>query len=1017
MWNDTLGAGLRRWCAVIALCAGAGFFAAHRRPTALATVLATLPPDHRVTEARLFGMTHAELLIRRGAQPSGAVHRGAAGELLKDSNVTRDPHAYGVALLIAGNTDAAVMTLDRAARTTTSVALLTDLAAARYEQGRRNDSPESFASALAASHRALRLDRHCAAALFNRALALDALQLTPLAKRAFNDYLHVDPDSSWAIEARRRLDAMPQMTIATRWWSQVRYDLQQACKAGQTAEAMAAVKAFPEEARRWGEGPYLTDWAEAVLARRDAGEPLTLARCVGDALRRTSGESLLSDAVASIDGARDSTEVADALRTYRQGRIAYSKHSYGEGLQLLEKAAQRLADAGSPMQLIASYYVSNLLVDTGRAADALPLIDEIDGRSKRNYIALHARLQWARSLAFGHLGRVYEVLETAKDSAETFETIGELESAARMRTTISSALTVLGRDSEAWANRRETLRRAGASGSGILLDAALANTVRDELRQSHFDVAWAFASEASGVATSDIARTEALLWKTFAFAQMVPSENVDFAPVHAAAEAIRDDIARRGVLDNISLAEAKLILNRQPARALSLLDAVVDYRAQAFPYTLPEAWVARAQVLRALGRNGDATAELDKAIALLDKQRQTFADPLMRDGYSGNDVSLSDVAEQIATEDGDYPRVFAVSERSRAALLDPARVVLDVHTVAAALPPGCAFIHITSTSKATVIAFITQRSTRFVVIRATREHLGLLAAALTAAIVHDDVAWKNPSAALYDALLAPIRQELTSAGMLIISPDQNLPAIPYATLLDPLTNRLLVQDHPIAVTPSASAWSAGHQAAGLRRQTALLVGDPEIDSHRFPELPKLPAAREEIRALAPLYPSTVQLAGAEATIAATLRAMEYADVIHIAAHAVPNDRDAASSVIVLSPLRPDTGLLYAGNIARLRLRRAPVVFLAGCSTAVTPPAGHGSIRNIAAAFLIAGSSSVIGTLWDVTDTGAKKISYSFHRALSQGDSPSDALRNLQLSMIAANSPPRQWAAFQTYSTR
>jgi CHAT domain-containing protein len=56
----------------------------------------------------------------------------------------------------------------------------------------------------------------------------------------------------------------------------------------------------------------------------------------------------------------------------------------------------------------------------------------------------------------------------------------------------------------------------------------------------------------------------------------------------------------------------------------------------------------------------------------------------------------------------------------------------------------------------------------------------------------------------------------------------------------------------------------------------------------------------------------------------------------------------------------------------------------------------------------------VSTLWQVNDRVGRQIFERFHRALTRGVSPSRALRDAQLSMIAAGTAfrhPRHWGAY------
>ena len=97
----------------------------------------------------------------------------------------------------------------------------------------------------------------------------------------------------------------------------------------------------------------------------------------------------------------------------------------------------------------------------------------------------------------------------------------------------------------------------------------------------------------------------------------------------------------------------------------------------------------------------------------------------------------------------------------------------------------------------------------------------------------------------------------------------------------------------------------------------------------------------------------------------------------------------------------------------MQLDRAPVVMLAACRTA--DETGGPTNVSLTGAFLAAGASSVVGTLWNVRDDYTEELSVAFHRELARGATPQDALRSAQLQFIRRGKPVSAWAAFQVRS--
>ncbi len=152
-------------------------------------------------------------------KPAPAITRGTGtAELLPDTriavaeaeaDVQNDRSVVGrwtlgITRLVERDDDAAIAALEEAVRGDASrSALQSDLSAAYLARARVTANIEDLRRGLAAADRALALDAASPAALFNRALALQALgaEEAAAAWRAFRDR---DGDSEWAGEARTR---------------------------------------------------------------------------------------------------------------------------------------------------------------------------------------------------------------------------------------------------------------------------------------------------------------------------------------------------------------------------------------------------------------------------------------------------------------------------------------------------------------------------------------------------------------------------------------------------------------------------------------------------------------------------------------------------------------------------------------------------------------------------------------------------------------------------------------------
>jgi len=186
--------------------------------SSIAALAAVAPRSARVIEPRLSGgFTYAPFSgPARASDPAVEADRlkfgGQAAIAIEQASQNSSPeaqHAAGVAYLLVDKPSQAIERLRiAAAKSPNDAAVWSDLAAAQYAEAVSVPAPSLLSQALASADHALRIDANDAEALFNRALILERLGPAEQARAAWERYLHADPSSAWATEARSRLASM-----------------------------------------------------------------------------------------------------------------------------------------------------------------------------------------------------------------------------------------------------------------------------------------------------------------------------------------------------------------------------------------------------------------------------------------------------------------------------------------------------------------------------------------------------------------------------------------------------------------------------------------------------------------------------------------------------------------------------------------------------------------------------------------------------------------------------------------
>ncbi len=291
----------------------------------------------------------------------------------------------------------------------------------------------------------------------------------------------------------------------------------------------------------------------------------------------------------------------------------------------------------------------------------------------------------------------------------------------------------------------------------------------------------------------------------------------------------------------------------------------------------------------------------------------------------------------------------------------------------------------------------------------------------------DNKALTLASMAVSEQLIAPLLNN-TKATRLLLVPDGALLALPFSLLPAPNNpEQFLIDLFSIEVMPIARFLTREKEKATWTQKVAVLAdpvfssGDgrlknPTPGDSRFA---RLRFTKAEAKAISTLVPSAMVATDFAANQSLMLSdVLEPYRIVHLATHAIIRDRHPELSGLVLSQVDANgnaiDGMLRLYEIYGLKLS-AQLVVLSACETALgTIIRGEGYI-GLTRAFLFAGASKVMASLWRVEDKATAALMKLFYtELLAKNHSPADALRNAQRSMkrIHRWKSPYFWASFQ-----
>ena len=246
---------------------------------------------------------------------------------------------------------------------------------------------------------------------------------------------------------------------------------------------------------------------------------------------------------------------------------------------------------------------------------------------------------------------------------------------------------------------------------------------------------------------------------------------------------------------------------------------------------------------------------------------------------------------------------------------------------------------------------------------------------------------------LHALVWAPLDDALAGCSQVLVVPHAQLGLLPFAALHD--GECFLAQRFDLAVVPSAQLAPRGLLRRPVRPRRALALGESS----------RLPHAATEAHFVAGLFPDGEAFVGEHATLAALRAHAGSADVVHLACHAeFRNDNP------MFSALHLHDGPLTVESVESFKLQQG-IVVLSACETGLAELGSGDEMVGLVRAFLVAGASRVVASLWPVDDEVTADFMARFYGALCGGNTPAGALRLAQTEVMRHSPHPFYWAAF------
>jgi len=256
-------------------------------------------------------------------------------------------------------------------------------------------------------------------------------------------------------------------------------------------------------------------------------------------------------------------------------------------------------------------------------------------------------------------------------------------------------------------------------------------------------------------------------------------------------------------------------------------------------------------------------------------------------------------------------------------------------------------------------------------------------------------------------LLGPWDSRLDGARSVVIETDEPVSSLPWPALVR-ANGHYWAEDFSIALRVAASRPLQPN--LDFTSAQALAVGAPAIAADE--NLAPLPEARSEAEKISSLFPRSITLVGAEATLPHVLADLRSVQVFHFAGHGYGGEGGG----LVLRGATDKTALLRAADIQHLGLTQCRLVVLSGCATGSGELHGPGDPQSLVRAFLCAGTRQVVASYWDLNSAGAGALMQEFYRALLNRAPVAESLRLATAALRTGRSyaHPYYWAGLETF---
>lgn len=943
-------------------------------------------------------------------------------------------------------------------------AIYNDLAANYLTRGCQNSSLSDLNTALSIIEKAIALSPLETSAHFNRALILENLSLTSVAKDAWQEYINLEKDTQWQQEANLHiLNLNSNITNINDQWRQFKEKLND-IKTIDPTSLEIIIDRFNYKLVNYTFEELLINWTNNFDNRQLdlANNQLQSAKLIGEIFANQYHDNLIQDAVkqisTSINKANSDQDIAQmikALQAYRDLSQSIRQFQIGGNInQLTDLSTVFHQQKNYAYETIVLFQIMQWERDEDKRNNIFIKLQDLCNRYNYNYL-LGRSWRIIGSFTTRHMD-LATALTYQNRALDYLSRCNAREDQLMVHFVISETLNLIGDKEDLKQHQSEVilnLNKLNNLDDKALVLAGIASQI-DKLNLNK--VASYYHNESiklSEQTNNPVPITVALLRRSQWFFEQNKFDQAmnDFKAAKDRIPAM-DNFVKKLFQEEMDLMEGKFNLQTNPSMAIDYFSkAIESYQRYEDNYKLASLYKYLAIAYHKSGNDKQAELYFTKGITEFERERGAISTENQRIVFYEDLREIYDGMISLQIAKGNEDIAFNYSERVRArTLLDIIKgfgilktestapkialsnvgVPKKLNEIQTQLSPDTTILEYAVISEHIYVWVIKHQQTTLLDLKIDEKHLLEMIDSFQSYLSQNK---KLPeidllAESIYDIIFKPLLPLLSQKKDLIIVSDKYLQSVPFAVLKNSLTHHYLIEDFNIINAPSSTIYLhcflKDQQLVKQDDLSIFIIGNPSFNKSDFPELADLPMAEEESKQIKNLYesdekhPSFGLVTKEKATKRNFLSAVDKFSAIHFSGHAIVDDDFPFYSQLVLAPKgqeKPYQYVLHSYELYHLDFLKTRLIVLAACRTGSGQQHDGEGTLSLARDFLARGVPAVIASKWEVEDEATADLFIKFHKSRLANENLPQALRTAQLAMLHSDNPayrsPAVWGAF------